>query len=205
MIDALWMIIIISGIVAIVIFSIIAFEIPITKIQIIGLSILFFGVLLSLIVYKALPFLLKSDKSYNRDLEKAEEIAKDYWHRKEGEYLTLVDGVGGERWYGKSRYFGFLFHRSAIGNSAGRPLVIVVGEKPWRISWVSENPTSEEVSNPFFRFQTVYKGAPTKDIRAENEPEFFIKKYSRPPAPIEQHFDLGKEETEKFYKGKSEE
>ena len=174
MIDALWMIIIVSGIVAAVIFSIIAFEIPINTIQIIGLSILFFGVLLSLIVYKALPFLLKSDKSYNRDLEKAEEIAKDYWHRKEGEYLTLVD-------------------------------VIVVGEKPWRISWVSENPTAKEVSNPFFRFQTVYKGAPAKDIRAENEPEFFIKKYSRPPAPIEQHFDLGKEETEKFYKGKQEE
>jgi hypothetical protein len=207
MVSPFWLIVSFSTLVAIACFGVIALNIKISPLQmwfIVGM------VFVSLVGGVVLKFVLtmKPKIIFNKDLDKAEELAKGYWRARRHEEIETVDGLGGERLFGKEKFFGFLFHRYPVGPNAGLPLVLIVGQNPWRVSWKSEYPGTEEQENPFHKFATVFKGAPSSTINPETEPAFFMRR-SRPPTILQKFgtspTSSAQSEDEKFYGKKKEE
>lgn len=163
-------------------FLIWAFEIPITTIQFLILVACILIIPIIIIVGKKIMD-RKPSTSVSRDIDKAQSIAEDFWLKKRHQELSMVDGVGGERDLGEI-FYGFLFTRAPRGEQAGMYVVLIIGREPWRVVWWNDNPTPEEIDDPFTKFSTIYRGKPSKKLKPEQEPIILREKYRSKRRPL---------------------
>ena len=123
-----------------------------------------------------------------KDMEKAEQVVRDFWKRQRGEELDYREAHGSERSFGKDTVYGFLMHRVPImgKGKSGLPVAFVVRSNPLRIVRWSDHPSPEEQDNPFLIWSAGYTGAPVPGLTPEMDPAFQGLRYggSRPSQTI---------------------
>lgn len=122
------------------------------------------------------------------------------WFDEFKEKLKWEDSKGVPRWFGDRLFYGFRI-RKGLG-AIGQTIVAVVSTTPPDVMW-EENPTSEEIRNPFLIMSSYLQGSPVKNPPIE---------YARGPPEakqeplIKQYFPKKEDdEIEKFRRRKHEE
>lgn len=115
------------------------------------------------------------------------------WNEEFKEKIKWEDSKGVPRWFGDKLFFGFRI-RKGMG-AVGQTIIAVVATNPPDVMW-EENPSAEEIRNPFMIMSSYLQGSPVK-----NPPIEYI---GGPPLsksePLVKQYFKGKEddEIEKF-------
>lgn len=193
------LIIIISFLLGITFLSIYLWKIPVTGTQIIIASTSLLSLIVIIVIVKIVVML--SPKPTSRAMTRAEEFSKKEWERMTGETLTIREGTGKERRFGKEIVYGFLFHRKT-GDKREKPLILMVGNSPMRLVDWEDEPSPDMLDNIFLSYHPVLQGTPA-GLTSEMEPLYLRYRYKIPEKKKEKK-PKEKEEWDKF-RGKEEE
>lgn len=137
----------------------------------------------------------------DRDMDRAEEVARGFWRRKRNEEFDYNESHGIERVFGSETVYGFCFHRVVRGTEkAGFPVVIVVRRDPFRVVRWEDHPTIEEQRNPFRIWSAGYIGTPVKGLTPSMDAAYFKGQFAEKPPSTS--INIGSDD---FFRRKNEE
>lgn len=129
---------------------------------------------LALLVF---PFLREFERK--DDMRRAWDYVCKWWWDFRKEDITSLLGKGFERYFGDDKFIAFVVNRGKLGARKLMPLVVVVNTKGPEIVYWDDNPTYEEIENPFIKISPVLIGAPSPSVKPELEPALRGRKVER--------------------------
>lgn len=171
---------IITVIIILVFFITNAFSVYISFIQwiiVVGALVLVAGGMLVMEYWEKMN---ADDDSNYVGLTHAEDYAKDWWKQRFQEKVDVV--MGRETTFGEE-FCGFILRRNTGGINHGREATVVVKLHPLKIVDWHDNPGPEKLADPFHGFKTIYPGAPSKVLRAD-ESTLGIGKTAQAPGSV---------------------
>ena len=120
------------------------------------------------IIFLVLPLFREIERK--DDMKRAWEYVCKWWWDFRKEDITSLLGRGFERYFGDDKFIAFVVNRGKLGARKLMPLVVVVNTKGPEVVYWDDNPTSEEIENPFIKISPVLVGTPSPSIKPELEP-----------------------------------
>ena len=177
-----------------VIFLIIIFQIPIVQNLI---AILFFSlVAIALITMFWATSRRKPSTGENIGMTTMDAFVslQEEWKARRKETIKWDDSSGVSIWFGDKFFSGFTGIKG-FGEEAGKRIVAVIQHNPFNLMW-QENPSQDEIRDPFKIMQRYLHGSPVKAPPIEYPSGMPEKK--EPLVRIDQKFPKQDDEIEKF-------
>jgi len=199
----LTLIIVLAFLSIVIAFIIFAFKIKVTFLQL--LIILILVVIMGLSGLGYLVWLRLSERPpKGSKAKRALEYAKNWWWDYAHEHIDVIKEARGGLAYlpgSDEKYYGWVFRR-LDGEKVGQPLVLIVSANPLDYAWHDDDPSYDDLADPFHTFFSIYSRAPGAKIMPEAMP--WWRGWKRPAQTVVKVGTKEKEE-EEFIKRKKEE
>ncbi len=161
-----WLIILVLSIVFIVGGLIYAYDIHITSEQIYFILFLFL-MGSAIFLFYHFRYLFRKQKE-DTTIEKAWEYVTKFWKEKTGENLTWLENCWDIKYsYGKKHVCFYTNRQYVDSTKPGMPVIIIVCTEPLSIVHINDNPSVEDLEDPWAKFARGHPLSPTKDIIPE--------------------------------------